>query len=373
MSPSNPILVPSLRDLLACKLQLALELWQQAKAQAAIAGGLPPLPPLPAQAHSLPEIPLNQVKDVAQIWYVSAIALRLSPLVNCPPLPLSEQLAIAFEQALNSSSYPVFEADQGAPGEYYNAILRHSACWSETPGWWHWRLSDRGVALWLQTVVDGRVVNGRMVNGRMVSGRISNNKIGDGKIIDQTIADETIIDRTVQGGDRHPQLHENFTSCNKFLRNFTKNLFGLQHTHARCWSLLRLGEREGLIAIAPLQASLINPENLDWAIDRPSPLPWLDDTTLRCSDPAEQQLITQLVVTCDRLGEFPALPPELILKQAIALCRCFQAFDAHCRIVGAIAKTDPQRSQVRLGLIGATQKLLRALLTRLGAIAPLEL
>ncbi|HEY9646465.1 MAG TPA: DALR anticodon-binding domain-containing protein [Chroococcidiopsis sp.] len=364
------ILVPSLRNLLACKLQLALELWQQARVQAAIASGLPPLPsvsPFPAQGPLLPEIPLNQVKDVAQIWYVSAIALRLSPQVDCPPLPLSEQLAIAFEQALNSPSCPALQTEQAAQREHYNAILCHSACWSETPGWWHWRLTDSGVALWLQTVVDGRVIDGKGIDGRGIDGRIAEETIAD------ETADETIVDRAVKEGDRPPQLHGNFTNRNKFLRNSTKNLFALQHAHARCWSLLRLGEQEGLMAIAPLSTGLTDPEHLDWAIERPSPLPWLDDTTLRCSDPAEQQLITQLVVTCDCLAEFPALPPERILKQAIALCRCFQAFDAQCRIVGAIAKTDPQRAQVRLGLIGATQKFLRALLMRLGAIAPLEL
>ena len=152
-------------------------------------------------------------------------------------------------------------------------------------------------------------------------------------------------------------------------------LFPIQYSHARCCSLLRMAHRDLLIAIA-------NPDVATapqiWSLIAPNPIPWLDNEKLQLVHPAEYNLISQLLVVLDTLYPiFEADKPEKpvnYLKLANSLSEAFQTFYRQCRIWGEVKIENPKLAQSRLGLILATQSLLRFMLEDLlNAVAPLEL
>ena len=152
-------------------------------------------------------------------------------------------------------------------------------------------------------------------------------------------------------------------------------LFPIQYSHARCCSLLRMAHRDRLIAIG-------NPDVATapqiWSLTAPNPIPWLDNEKLQLVHPAEYNLISQLLVVLDTLYPiFEADKPEKpvnYLKLANSLSEAFQTFYRQCRIWGEVKIENPKLAQSRLGLILATQSLLRFMLEDLlNAVAPLEL
>lgn len=134
----------------------------------------------------------------------------------------------------------------------------------------------------------------------------------------------------------------------------------MQAAHARCVSLLALAEWVGLIRCGP-----------QGAIAEPALLPWLqDEQTLRVGQPAERDLIGQLLNCVDAIS--PQLTAAQAAPLALALSRRFYQFDAACRIFGAVAAAAPRTSQARLGLVRATQQTLGYLLEKHLAIAALS-
>jgi arginyl-tRNA synthetase len=134
-------------------------------------------------------------------------------------------------------------------------------------------------------------------------------------------------------------------------------LFTAQYVHARCCSLLRLGEQEGLI---PLNAIACN-------------ISWLDDRQkLRCDRSTSRQLISELVQMVDWLyGEYP---PSKVVKweqEVVSLINAFEAFWGDCRMWGEVKSQYPELARMRLGLVLATRVVLKLLLVdKLGLIAP---
>jgi len=152
-------------------------------------------------------------------------------------------------------------------------------------------------------------------------------------------------------------------------------LFPIQYSHARCCSLLRMAHRDRIMAIG-------NPDVTTapqiWSLTTPNPIPWLDNEKLRLVHPAECNLISQLLTTLDSLASVIEQDnhqkPVNYLKLADSLSEAFQTFYSHCRIWGEVKIENPKLAQARLGLILATQSLLRFILEELlNAIAPLEL
>ncbi|WP_339406374.1 DALR anticodon-binding domain-containing protein [Nodularia sp. LEGE 04288] len=151
-------------------------------------------------------------------------------------------------------------------------------------------------------------------------------------------------------------------------------LFVIQYAHARCYSLLLLAHREGLIKLREPMPDIS--ENSALAhLASAQQIPWLnDDQKLRLSHPAEGRLIAELVQVIDNL-DCPDLSGAVNWeKVALDLSQAFEAFWSQCRIWGKVKISAPELAQARLGLVIATQSVLRCLLVdKLGAFAPLEL
>lgn len=152
-------------------------------------------------------------------------------------------------------------------------------------------------------------------------------------------------------------------------------LFPIQYSHARCCSLLRMANRDRILAIG-------NPNTATapqiWSLTTPNPIPWLDEEKLRLVHPAEYNLISQLLTVLDNLApvleQYNPRKPINYLKLADSLSEAFQTFYSQCRIWGEVKIENPKLAQARLGLILATQSLLRFILEELlNAVAPLEL
>ncbi|MEG4347044.1 DALR anticodon-binding domain-containing protein [Microcoleus sp. A003_D6] len=153
-------------------------------------------------------------------------------------------------------------------------------------------------------------------------------------------------------------------------------LFPIQYSHARCCSLLRMAHRDRLISIA--QPDVATAPEI-WSLIAPNPIPWVDEgDRLRLVHRAERNLISQLIAVLDSL--YPIFEvknreqPVNYFKLANSLSEAFQIFYSQCRIWGEVKIETPKLAQARLGLILATQSLLRFILENfLNAIAPLEL
>ncbi len=153
-------------------------------------------------------------------------------------------------------------------------------------------------------------------------------------------------------------------------------LFPIQYSHARCCSLLRMADRDRLISIA--QPDVATAPQI-WSLAAPNPIPWLNSSQqLRLVHPGDRILISQLITVLDNLspvfGNCTQEKPVNYLKIANNLSQAFQTFYSQCRIWGEVKTETPKLAQARLGLILATQSLLRFILEELlSAIAPIEL
>jgi hypothetical protein len=147
------------------------------------------------------------------------------------------------------------------------------------------------------------------------------------------------------------QLRAYQQSARQEMEEIKANFFPLQYVHARCCSLLRLGHRERLLEREDFP-------RCQWQLGQP----------------AERQVIRELLAVCDALDSFsPSLAPNW-QQLGAALARAFCQFERKCRIFGEIKQENPALSQARLGLIAVTQLVLRVLLEhRLGIAAPTEL
>jgi hypothetical protein len=142
-------------------------------------------------------------------------------------------------------------------------------------------------------------------------------------------------------------------------------VFTIQYAYARCHSLLRLGHQEGIIKLDRTDIKSFISVN---------PIPWLnDEQKLRLNHPDETFLIHQLVKVVDDLvcADSSSINWE---KAGENLSQAFEKFWCNCRIWGEVKINSPALAQARLGLLIATQLVLRSVLEdKLGVVAPLEL
>ncbi|MDB9374464.1 DALR anticodon-binding domain-containing protein [Nodularia sphaerocarpa] len=154
----------------------------------------------------------------------------------------------------------------------------------------------------------------------------------------------------------------------------SSRLFAIQYAHARCYSLLLLAHREGLIKLTESIPDMSQNSASDHLVSAEQ-IPWLnDEQKLRLTHPAEGRLIAELVQVIDNL-ECPDVSGAVNWeKVALDLSQAFEAFWSQCRIWGKVKISAPELAQARLGLVIATQSVLRCLLVdKLGAVAPVEL
>jgi arginyl-tRNA synthetase len=151
-------------------------------------------------------------------------------------------------------------------------------------------------------------------------------------------------------------------------------LFAIQYAHARCYSLALLAHREGLIKLREPIPDISENSALHNLVSTEQ-IPWLKDhQKLRLSHPAEGRLISELVQVIDYLECTDSCDAVNWEKVALNLSQTFEIFWSQCRIWGKVKISAPELAQARLGLIIATQSVLRCLLVdKLAAVAPLEL
>jgi hypothetical protein len=141
--------------------------------------------------------------------------------------------------------------------------------------------------------------------------------------------------------------------------------FWVQYAHARCCSLLRLGQCEGLIQI-----------------NQHLQIPWLIgceteygvESKFRLTDLASRRLIGELVSVLDDFAYLDRTNMRHWQKTAISISKAFEDFWRSCRIWGEVKMNLPELAVARLGLVLVTQVVLEFLLEdKLGISALREL
>ena len=271
-------------------------------------------------------ISLHRAKDNPRVLYVCAIALQLSGVKNIPPLEIANAIATLVRQLESrTEAHPTCNFTvQVVP-----------------PGWIHLELTEPAIAAWLQRLSSPP---NPQRGPRQLSRRHR---------------------ETPHNGARVPPAHLPFCPS-------SSRLFAVQYAHARCCSLVQMAHREGLI-------TLTEPDHRDgeaiFCVVAPDPIPWLTlDQKLRFCHPAERAMIAQVLGLLDDLYcPSPSRQPIDWEKAAFNLSQAFQAFYSCCRIWGEVKVQTIHLAQARLGLVMATQQVLRLLLQQLGVSAPLEL
>jgi len=143
-------------------------------------------------------------------------------------------------------------------------------------------------------------------------------------------------------------------------------LFTIQHTHARCCSLLRLAQEELLI---PLEQSTDQAKQQLFTVS--TTISWLNSKSkLQTTHASEQSLINWLLLALDEVVEQATLPPKRIWLLAEEGSKAFQIMHRAFPIFGDFRTLPRDRIHAHLTLILLTQRMLRYLLQRLNAIVP---
>ena len=150
----------------------------------------------------------------------------------------------------------------------------------------------------------------------------------------------------------------------RFLKS---DLFCIQYVHARCCSLLRLGAREKLIALANNDFNRVG-----WQLVRSSSISWLDrQHYLLFNRQSEYNLLRQLLIVTDSQTANDSVRWSQL---ALNLSQTTAIFLADCRFLGKIKQEFPQLAIARLGLIALTQYWLQKILVeKLNITAPTTL
>ncbi|MEH2048167.1 DALR anticodon-binding domain-containing protein [Nostoc sp.] len=213
------------------------------------------------------------------------------------------------------------------------------------PGWIYFELTHSTLATWLQSLVVGSLGGLGAGDWGLGTGDWGLGTRGQGGLLKPIPNPQSLIP--------NPQ-------------------FAVQYAHARCCSLVLLAHREGLIK---LKEPLPSTSPAFWDVIFPNPIPWLNcDGTLRLNHPDEHRLIDELIQVVDNI-ECPDVGGSVKWeKVALNLSQAFEKFWSNCRIWGEVKITSPELAQARLGLLMATQSVLRYVLEEnLGVFAPLEL
>ncbi|MEQ8996203.1 MAG: DALR anticodon-binding domain-containing protein [Coleofasciculus sp. B1-GNL1-01] len=313
---------------------------------------------LPIAAQLTPNtVPLHRTSISNYVCYRSAIALKLSSAWQQTPLDIAHQLTEALLTLSQESADTI--------GINFTVEVL-------PPGWILFRLGDRALATYLQECF-------KIPYFPSVSPNDLNDKF-------------------------HPKGGRGNREKSQHNQPDSDQLFPIQYIHARCCSLLRLADEQGLIEITDTGGGEDVGDGRDGGdggageageaggdkeelfpvtthqppimIVSPNPIPWLQDTgdsdresvRLRLTHPAEWDLIVQLF---DLLDVMSASDCQRWVKQGLIVSEACNQFYKFCRIWGEVKIHDLPLAQARLGLIGVTQVVLRSLLQeQLGVSAP---
>ncbi|MEA5616390.1 hypothetical protein VB711_00840 [Cronbergia sp. UHCC 0137] len=161
------------------------------------------------------------------------------------------------------------------------------------------------------------------------------------------------------GGNLAGEETKDFREC--------KLLFPIQYAHARCYSLIRLASQDNLIELVDGDVGI-------GGLIAARPISWLNgDQQLYFYQPEEYHLINQLMQVVDHLvcSDGGSVDWEKIGGK---LSQAWEDFWCSCRIWGEVKITSPELAQARVGLLIATQWVLKCLLEKkLGVVALREL
>ncbi len=265
------------------------------------------------------EISLYKSRDESKVLYISGVALKLAKAYGMDASAVANQIVSHF--CVDSS-------------ENFRVEIVPS-------GWIHIEVAPSAIAACLQSLIEG--VGSREEPLRCAgSPRCSMWRWGVG----EEYAFSSFTPSTSSS------LSPSSPYC---LLPTAYSLFPVQYAHARCCSLLRLVQREGLMPMSKL--ALCDRDRAPQL-----QIPWLVDNEIRFNHPASYRLIAGLVTVVDDLVCSDI--PELIHWQKVALnlSRAFESFWSSCRIFGEEKIVSPKLSQARIGLVIATKVALKLLL-----------
>ena len=154
------------------------------------------------------------------------------------------------------------------------------------------------------------------------------------------------------------------------------SLFGINYYHARCYSLLKLAEREELI-----QLDNQNFQSLAWQISNPHPIIWFDSAQVFLLNYSEElNLLYSILLILDRLDDLVKNSVSLSHTEAkiwidlgLNLSKAFEQFMISCRFCGEIKHLNTPLAIARVGLIALVQWCLSNLLREKLQINPIPL
>jgi arginyl-tRNA synthetase len=283
----------------------------------------------------LRDIPIKFVKNQTHISYVSAIALLLEKSWQKPALKIAQSLVETLVQTTQEQNFT-------SPYHGGEPVWKHFLFEANSSGWLTLKLSDLGLAEWLQSLI--YLAQKFEDSPKWMTFWTGNSQ---NLLRDSTDSPYFIRNPTDQ----------------KFLPRNSTDLFLAQHAHGRCCSLIRLGKQTEII---------------DEATFGVEPLSWLlSDRSIRGWHRSEWELIEQICQSCDRTTaqRFPLISsePDKTVKLMRGLSQAFERFYRDCSIFGEVRMNDPALAQVRLGLVAVVRSLLQVLLDDLGEVAPTEL
>lgn len=380
-------------SLLGNSVAIKRVLQQQILASTVLSGRRLAINDLPDNAQiSLETIPVHRLSQDRGVLYRCAIALKLAPLWQLPALDIANQLAASIakinHETANAGTGERREAQQEnpptqiqndqqiftsglsptnislTPSQSFSSNATRQACLDFSlevlcPGWIHFQLSDRGLATWLQQLIQMPPLLSDLEHDLSIGFQ----KKGDAGERESKTKNEDF--KTIEIAHQKPLTQD---------PKIARQLFAVQYAHARCCSLLRLAQRQGLIELSDSDF-----KTQSWHFVEPNPIPWLYDDQgmhseplrLRLGHAAERGLIEQIL---DGVDQISSLTPSSPIKLVTPLSHAFERFYSTCRIWGEVKTETPKLAQARLGLVGVTQKLLRSLLEeQLDVSAPREL
>ncbi|QDL08215.1 glutamate acetyltransferase [Brasilonema octagenarum UFV-E1] len=275
-------------------------------------------------------IPLSQGGYNGTILYISGIALRLAK----------------FEK------YPAIEIANGITSHISTNYDKDFKVQVVSPGWIHLELTHPLLAAWLQNLTVGGVIEqGALSREQGSKERLAGSK-GD-------------QERMSIGSFSMQHPIKSSISSFPFSSPNSGSLFTVQYAHARCCSLLRLGVHEGLIKLGESNVDQGDnvKQNLWSSIFTPNPIPWLNsDEKLRFNHPASYLLINELVRVVDKVEGSDFADSVNWEKAALDLSRVFETFWCKCQIFGKVKTASPELAQAKIGLVLATQSVLKFML-----------
>ncbi|MDJ0649848.1 MAG: hypothetical protein QNJ60_14230 [Xenococcaceae cyanobacterium MO_188.B19] len=154
------------------------------------------------------------------------------------------------------------------------------------------------------------------------------------------------------------------------------SLFGINYYHARCYSLLKLAEREELI-----QLDNQNFQSLAWQISNPHPIIWFDSAQVFLLTYSEElNLLYSILLILDRLDDrvknsvsLSHTEAKIWIDLGLNLSKAFEQFMISCRFCGEIKHLNTPLAIARVGLIALVQWCLSNLLREKLQINPIPL